>query len=282
VGLASLALILSQVTISSVSVSPLVLHFFDIGYGDAILVQLPEGGAILIDSGKPEDGAALVEQIRALGLQRLESVFITHFHKDHAGGLLPILDAFLAEPLRGDNSQHPIIVPLIPETGETEVESVLKEIKRRGYRLVRRRETLRLSPSVQMHVLHPKRLLGNPNDDSLVLRIEYGAHAFLFGGDVGLIAQQDLLAVYGEALKADLLKIPHHANEVFNDGFEAFIQTVAPKIAVLTLGPNRYGAPNPELLSLYEKRVYRLLRTDQDGTITVKSDGRTLQIETER
>lgn len=288
-GLFSLFLLFSNISspVSIPAASPLILRFFDIGYGDAILLQLPEGGAILIDGGKPEDGGQIAKNIRGLGFDRLESLFITHFHKDHAGGLLPILRGFLSE--RGDH-QEPmdgeIFLPFSPEALEAEVEeeveAVLDEISQRNYRVIRRGKVWDLSPTVQIEVLHPKDLIGNPNEDSLVLRLIHGAHSFLLGADVGLIAQKELAASFNRLLRSDLIKIPHHANEIFHKGFEDFLALVDPSIAVLTMGPNPYDAPNPEMIAMYEKNVERVLRTDLHGTIVVISDGRTLQVETER
>ena len=116
----------------------------------------------------------------------------------------------------------------------------------------------------------------------MVLRMVHGGKVVLFGADVGLNGQKELTEIYGKGLKADLIKIPHHANEVFDPVFEAFLQAVDPKFAVLTIGPNPAGAPDAGMIEMYQRHVHRILRTDRHGTITVKSDGHTLEIETER
>lgn len=260
----------------------LTVHFFDVGYGDAILIRLPDGGTILIDSGKPEEGAGLLKKIQAL-VDHLDFIFITHFHKDHAGGLLPILRFFSPNPSQSkDKKNTRIFVPFIPESVEMEVASVLDEIKRHNIEITGRGKIFNFSSNSLIEVLHPNEQVGNPNEDSLVLRLVHGDNSFLFGADVGLVAQKSLISAYGQDLKSDLIKIPHHANEVFNETFDDFINHVDPSVAVLTIGPNPYGAPNSQIMEMYNKKVNRIFRTDLHGTVTVRSDGRSLQVETER
>lgn|GEM_PF-5514779 len=74
---------------------PLVIDFLDVGYGDAIVVRFPEGGSMMIDGGDPEHGPQVAARLRDLGIVRLDYVVISHFHKDHAGGLNAILQEFL-------------------------------------------------------------------------------------------------------------------------------------------------------------------------------------------
>ncbi|MBN4054072.1 MBL fold metallo-hydrolase [Nitrospira defluvii] len=280
-GLLGLFFLLSPISLPE----PLLLtvHFFDMGYGDAILIRLPDGGAVLIDSGKPEEGAGLLEKIRGLGVDHLDFIFITHFHKDHAGGLLPILQFFLPDESRTkDKINTRLIVPFIPEMVEPGVASVLDKIKRHNIEIAGRGKVFHFTSNSRIEVLHPNERIGNPNEDSLVLRLVYGDHSFLFAADVGLVAQKALISAYGQDLKSDLIKIPHHANEVPNEIFDDFINHVDPSVAVLTIGPNPYGAPNSQIMEMYNKKVNRIFRTDLHGRVIVRSDGRSLQVETER
>ncbi len=260
----------------------MVLHFFDIGYGDAILIQTPEGGAVLVDTGKPENGPELVKAIQRLGVRGLDRILITHFHKDHAGGFVPIFDAFSSVKLQGEARLPRIIVPFIPDKVEAEIDGVLRVIKSQGYEIMRRGDGFPLSPSVRIEVLHPNGLIGNQNEDSMVLKIIHGNITVLLAADIGLKAQRELLEQAAQFLKSDLIKIPHHANEVFDSDFERFLQAVDPEIAVLTIGPNAYGAPNADMMALYGRRVSQIFRTDRHGTLKVTSNGLSLQVETER
>ncbi|MFQ5542757.1 MAG: ComEC/Rec2 family competence protein [Nitrospiria bacterium] len=253
---------------------PLKIHFLDIGYGDAIVIQLPEGGTILVDGGKPEDGPLILNKLQQLGVKQLTALIITHFHKDHAGGLLPIFDAFLNPMTKPDQGEIPIWIPLFPEEVTSEVKPVVQALQKQCCRIVKRGTFLPISSSVKIEVLHPtKKQIGNKNDDSLAIKIIHGKTTLLLAADIGLAAQRELLTACGNRLHADLIKIPHHANEIDID----FLNAVAPSISILTIGPNPYNAPNAEVVACYQEKG-QLFRTDKHGTISVTSDEDDLQI----
>ncbi len=241
------------------------------------MLRLPEGGAVLIDGGAPERGPRVVSLLREMGINRLDALLITHFHQDHAGGLGPVLDQFLPISSKQERTGM-ILLPLFPKAVEPEVETVLRKIERRPYRVVRRGEIIPLSSSVRLEVLHPGTLRGDPNEDSLVVKVIHREIVFLFMADIGPEVQRDLLAVDGPKLKADVVKIPHHGGA----SIESFVQTVRPQRAILSVGPNPYGLPKEEVVEMYRRVGARLHRTDEEGTITVISDGRSVRVQTER
>ena len=250
--------------------APMVVHFLDVGYGDAILLRLPEGAAMLIDGGGPENGSKVATALRQTRIRQLDFIVITHFHNDHAGGLNSIFKEFVSSETR-------IFIPLLPGLVEPDVEAVIAEIKHHPYRIVRRGETITISPSIRLEVLHPKDLTGNANEDSLVIRVIHEEVTLLMAGDVGIMTQKELAEEYGAHLKTDLIKIPHHAGEVV----EAFVKAVDAQDAILTIGPNPYGSPNPETMEMYRKAGAMIHRTDVNRTITVISNGRSYKIEKE-
>lgn len=255
----------------------LEVHFLDVGYGDAILLRLPEGGAVLIDGGAPERGPRVLSVLRDMEVDRVDVLLITHFHQDHAGGLGPVLDQFFHVPSKQERIGM-ILLSLFPQVVEPEVETVLRKIERRPYRVVRRAEIIPLSSSVRLEVLHPDALRGDPNEDSLVVKVIHREIVFLFMADIGPEVQRELLAVYGPQLKADVAKIPHHGGA----SIEPFIQAIRPERAILSVGPNRYGLPKEEVLEMYRRVGARLHRTDEAGTITIVSDGRSYRVHMER
>jgi len=249
------------------------IHFIDVAYGDAFILQTPESGNILIDGGKQAYSPRLLAALQKLNIQSIDMLIITHFHKDHVGGLFPILENFM-QKIPGE-----IRIPFEIEDSEikAEIAPIITQLKKHRLHVVRQGEKLLKTATLQIEVLHPENLTGNQNEDSLVLLITHGMVCFLLMADIGLETQKKLYNDYGEQLKCDLMKIPHHANDTAV--FEPFLKCASPQISVLTIGENDYQAPNAKVLSAYRQQSKTLYRTDQDGNITASSDGRTLQIE---
>jgi competence protein ComEC len=112
-----------------------------------------------------------------------------------------------------------------------------------------------------------------PNDDSVVLRLRYLEATVLFPGDAERPAQQDLLDD-ADPVVADVLKVPHHGGDT---SLGEFLQRVDAEVAVVSVGPNDYGHPVPELLATLEETGARLLRTDLSGEVTIEfTSGRLL------
>jgi competence protein ComEC len=116
------------------------------------------------------------------------------------------------------------------------------------------------------------------NNDSLVMRLDYGSNSFLLTGDMekqvelGLVADSRLGHV-------DVLKVPHHGSKTSST--EDFLNAVRPEFAVISDGlGNSYGHPHPDVLARLKERGVRILRTDRDGLISIRSDGRRLYVET--
>ena len=111
----------------------------------------------------------------------------------------------------------------------------------------------------------------DPNNGSLVLRVDYGGTSFLFTGDMEQKAETDLMAS-GANVRADVLKAGHHGSPTSSS--EAFLEAVAPSIAVISVGKdNDYGHPHKETIEKLEKYNIPYERTDIKGTIVVGSDG---------
>jgi competence protein ComEC len=116
------------------------------------------------------------------------------------------------------------------------------------------------------------------NNDSLVLRVRYGRHAFLLTGDAEKQIEWGMLDA-GESPRADVLKVAHHGSRTSTT--DEFLSAVAPSFAIVSAGfENTYGHPNPDILDRLDRHRAVVLRTDLDGLIDVRSDGRRLVIGT--
>ena len=259
--------------------------FLDVGQGDAALVDLPDGSAILIDGGglvgSPIDTGERVvaPMLRSRRRDRLALAVLSHPHPDHFGGLATGLGA--------------TAVGQLWDTGQGE-----REDMGGGYAVV-----LRNLRAQHVPILRPPSICGahriggaeltvlapcpeptvdrGPNDNSIVLRIAFGERAFLFVGDAEEQEEQDLLTLPAGALRADVLKVGHHGSRTSSS--PAFLAAVRPDVAVVSVGArNRFGHPHPTTLASLAGAHARVLRTDEEGAVTVATDGRTLDVSSAR
>lgn len=244
--------------------SPLLeVFFFDVGYGDSILIRLPEGRHVLIDGGYPEYGARVVDEIKKLGITHLNLVVSTHPHPDHIGGLAEVLNHFKVDRVFGS---HPLTSDLLPEAFVSAIKN-----KNIPYKPGRRGEKLFESEELSMEIFHPVQVDEDLNNSSIGIRLKFKNISFLFTADISPRAEKELLLA-GVPLQANVLKAGHHGHATLRE----FIEAVRPDLVVISVGENPYGAPLPETLELYQQLGIKILRTDQMGTIRLATDGLTL------
>jgi competence protein ComEC len=116
------------------------------------------------------------------------------------------------------------------------------------------------------------------NNDSLVLRLRYGNRTILLPGDAEKDVERTLLSEDStQGLQADVLKIGHHGSR--NSTVPDFLAAVRPQIAIISAGEdNPYGHPSPVLLERLQTAGVQTFRTDQDGAVTILTDGETLEV----
>jgi competence protein ComEC len=248
-----------------VPVNVLSVTFLAVGQGDAALVEWPDGRAWLVDGGPPSE--QLLRYLRRRGLRQIEVAVLSHPHPDHLGGLVPILEALEVGELW---------VPRPPRRDERDY--------LRAWRLAFERGTrIRLPADLDDRIEHPlfgwtssaRAVSSRVNDESLVFRIEHGAHSFLFTGDVEAAAERWLAPF---VLPATVVKVPHHGSRTSST--PAFVRALDSDWAVISCGrDNRFRHPAPVTLHRWSEAP--LARTDRDGSVRFVSDGTTLLAESE-
>ena len=270
------AVIVWQPWTAPVAAHSLELTAIDVGQGDSLLVIFPQGRSMVIDGGgvlqfgkmrrvNLDTGEDVVSPyLWSRGIRRIDIVVATHAHADHSAGLGALLENFRPRELW---------------VGANPSEQLLRRAAQLGIPVRRPNASAAAYEygGARMEILSPP--LGfSPakagNNDSLALRISYGVHSFLLTGDLESPMEQ-LLVADGRPLHADVLKVGHHGSKTSTT--PEFLAAVAPVVAIISDGfENSFGHPHPTVLARLAERHSAILRTDQDGLVTVRSDGRKL------
>lgn len=262
----------------------LIVHFMDVGHGDAILIQTPDGKNILIDSGVGEavwskrdmGKIKVLPYLRKLGVEALDMLIISHAHYDHIGGM-----AYLIDHIKVGQ----VIDSGYPHTTQA-YRDLLIDIKEKGisYRNVRSGDTLPFGKMVGARVLHPSHTehrwgkRAYINNYSLVIRMTYGDVSFLFTGDLEEEGERALLRSR-YPVRSSILKVGHHGSKTSSS--YSFINAVRPGVAIVSCGRRpKFKSEKPgRNLRAIGARIYR---TDLHGTVVVSTDGKTYSVAVER
>ncbi len=259
------------------------VQMFDVGQGDAVLVHFPNGRRMLVDAGgATSDGRDLGQRVvgptlRARGLRRLDYLVVTHADRDHIGGAATIVREFRpAEVWLG--------VPVADDAATSALRSAADAVGA-TWRDSRRGERIDVG-DVRVAVVHPpppdwerQRVR---NDDSVVLALRYHSVRVLLTGDVGAAVEPDIAAALDEgepSARAPLtvLKVAHHGSA--GSTSDAWLAATQPSVAVVSAGAaNPFGHPAPATLARLAAAGADVWRTDHDGEVSVRTDGRVVAV----
>ncbi len=242
----------------------LTVHFIDVGQADCALLECG-GSYMLIDGGNRDDSSLVVSYLEQQGVTKLEAIVCTHPHEDHVGGLPGVLAVYETGAVYAPTRTYASNV----------YDDFLFYADQQGLEVTipQPGDSFRLGAAV-VTVLGPVRSYAEPNDTSIVLRVELGSTAFLFTGDMETSAENDMLDHWGEAFDwtADVLKVGHHGSDT-STGYR-FLNAVMPTYGIISVGKdNSYGHPHEVPLSRLQDAGVTLFRTDKLGHILAVSDG---------
>jgi competence protein ComEC len=256
------------------------LTMIDVGQGDAMLVTLPNGRTLLVDSGGVSirgdfdiGDRVIGPALRARGLGRLDYLAITHGDPDHIGG---------AASLVRDFSPGEVWDGVFVNNHEPSAK--LKELvskRRSAWRALQQGDRLDLG-DVELRVHHPPLPAWERqkvrNDDSLVIEVRYGQVSMLLTGDIGREVEQALIPTL-DLLPIVVLKSPHHGSGTSSS--QEFVNALKPRIVVISCGrANPYGHPLPYVIDRYRTAGSQIFRTDRDGQIELITNGQDVEVHT--
>ncbi|MBU4479979.1 MBL fold metallo-hydrolase [Patescibacteria group bacterium] len=269
----------------------LTVAFLDVGQGDAIFIEAPNGKQILIDGGS--NGAVLRELSKIMPFydRSIDMIILSHPDQDHIGGLPAVLENYkvdyvMESGIKSDSGTYETFENIIEE------KAVKKILAQQGMVV-----SLCDSPEVgllensgeaelpqdcggYLEVLFPNVDVSDfeTNTSSIVIKLVYGENSFLFTGDAPQSIEKYLADSFGNYLDVDVLKLGHHGSK--NSNSEKLLGFASPEYTIASVGlGNSYGHPSQEVLNLLKQFEIDLLRTDEEGMVIFKSDGQSLKIE---
>ncbi|MCH5183334.1 MAG: MBL fold metallo-hydrolase [Oscillospiraceae bacterium] len=245
----------------------LAVHYLDVGQGDSVFLELPNGQCMLIDASEAIYSGRIIETIRALSYDRIDYVIATHPHADHIGGMEDVLKAFTVGCiyLPDVSASTATYIGMAETIIELDIEAKIAETG----------VTVLSEGDLQASFLAPSTIdPSDQNRNSAVLYLTYGSTRFLFMGDADTKVENSITG----SIDCDVLKVGHHGSRTASES--DFLQRCSPTYAVISCGEgNSYGHPHEEAVNRLEACGAEILRTDLSGNITIRSDGSGLTVE---
>ncbi len=266
------------------------VDFLDVGQGDAALITLPDNTTVLVDGGgnpgsfKRNDDREYERSTRSVGesvvseylwwrgLERIDYLVATHADTDHIDGLNDIARNFRVRAafVARTPARDPEFAKLMQSLAANDV----------PVRMIGAGDELQMA-KVSLRVLwpmpSPDSRLPSGNNDSVVLRLEYGNRTILLTGDIEAKAERALITQHN--VRSDVTKVAHHGSRTSST--EEFVSSTGSRLAVVSVGESSmFGHPHQEVVKRWEQNGAQLIRTGSRGMITLVTDGQTMHYTT--
>lgn len=244
------------------------INVLDVGQGDAILLETPQGQNILIDGGPDNKVLRRLGEELPFWERRIDLMVVSHPHEDHIAGLNPVLERYTvgAVMITGVEANSPTYRHFLDLVQQKQIPLYIAD----------RPEEMKIGEIV-LHILYPLKSfqgkrIGNLNNSSIVIKASYKDIDVLLSGDAEEPEEQELVEA-GVDVEAEIFKAGHHGSETSSG--EALLHKVKPQLILISDGAgNSYGHPSPRTLKRFERLGIPVRRTDLEGTIRIRTDGK--------
>ena len=239
-------------------------YFFDVGQGDSEMVVFNSGGKILTDAGPNFEIVSELQKVSGFSSNYIDLGIITHAQADHFGGFADLIKRY---------SFGAVLWNGVEPSGSGSWEDLKNSLAEQNIPLViTGAGTIISQGEDNIKILAPDYKLSlskDMNDTGVVEKIELSGKTAIFAADISKKTETYLLQEYGNELKADIFKVPHHGSKT--SAGSAFVSAVDPSISIIEVGlKNRYGHPTAEMLAMLNSVYSKILRTDLDGSLFLK------------
>lgn len=252
--------------------SDLVVHFIDVGQGDAIAIKFPNEQIMLIDSGPKISQNYLIEYIQEKVMVSnndlvIDYMLLTHSDIDHSGGMCAVFAEF--DVL---NFFRPNIACETEQIKDFALKSTLDEYnevitsskaeKGINVSVINQNYEFNVGDAT-IQIFAPLKGYDTTNEMSPIVKISYLGKSFLFTGDLQEEGEKDMIKKYGTTLNADVLKVGHHGGA--NSTSAEFVYAVSPQYAIICVGKNNYGHPSFATIEKLQSSGAIVMTTDENA-----------------
>lgn len=232
------------------------VYCFDVGQGDSILIS-NRNETMLIDASTNDMGKTVVDDIKKLGIDKIDYLIGTHPHEDHIGGLDEVIKSFVIGK---------IYMPKVA-TNTKSYEDVLDNIAKKKLKVSSPRIGEKFTVgNAECEVMHIDNREDDLNADSIVIKMEYKGTTYLFTGDANYEVENSR-----DWPEVDILKVGHHGSN--SSTTNKFLNQTKPKIALISCGKNNdYGHPGESTIKRLQKIGAKIYRTDKVQTILITQE----------
>lgn len=256
----------------------LEISTLDVGQGDGIVIRMTNDIVVTIDGGSTNVKKAgqnrIIPFLKAECISEIDYAVMTHADTDHISGLIEMLKQSDHYGVKVRN----LVLPDIVGKDDAYKQMVLIA-EEHGVKVlyIKKGDFMRFG-KVELKCIHPcdETKADNRNGYSTVLGLKYNKFSMLFTGDISSEQERELRTSldYGYIV----LKVAHHGSKYSTS--DEFLQWTKPKYSMISVGEkNMYGHPSDETLKRLKQSGSQIFRTDENGCITVSSDGETIGIE---